>query len=836
MRASAHWEPAAAAAPVNHSPRPGPAASRLPPLIPLTVALLAGQLLGGWRLVLPPGLLGALAVGGLVVAAVPRARLPALALVVFAWGNWSAARVVFPVFPENHVSRWCGRATHVVEARLLRDPDRGATRSRLVLAAEEVRAADGWRATRGRILVTVRHLHRDWYAGDRLRLRLRLRRPRNFGNPGEFDYEAYLARRGIYVTGFVFDDAAIDLVARPLRSDWLTVWRRGVGRLIDAHLGGDERAILRALIIGDSAAIDPALRRRFAAAGVSHVLSISGLHIGLVAALAYLLWRWLLGRSRRLLLQANVPKLATALAVVPVVLYAGIAGGGIATLRAVIMVLVFLGAVLVDRRGHLLVSLAVAALVISVLWPGAVLDISFQLSFVAVLFLVLAMQRFWPWWAEWEERHLVRLRTGPIRHARIVAAYAAVSATAFVATTPLTAFHFNQVSWVALLANAVVVPLLGTVTVALGLSAALLYPLSRALAGLLVDAAWPSLWLGGHLVSAFAALPHAALRVVTPSVPELGIAYALLLAVLCLEGKKRAQVIVALLLLAGADAAWWYGDRFERSALRVTFLSVGQGDSAIVECPGAAVMVIDGGGLGDGSFDVGERLIAPFLWRRKIARVDTLVMSHPQFDHYGGLIFLARQFEPREFWSTGDVARGSVHFAELQQALRDAGTRRVALSAGSERRCGDAVVRIVGPRDGSTSVNDRSLVLEVERAGARVLFTGDIEREGEAALLAAAVPLRSSILKVPHHGSNTSSTPAFVAAVRPRWAVASLGFENRFGFPRARTLSTYAAVGARLLRTDRDGAIRVRIDDRGRATVRATRRRPGGAESRFDAR
>jgi len=817
------------AEPVGEDRGPPVANTGIPPLIPITLALLAGQMLIGWRLALPPALLLGLGGISLATAVWPRRRLPALLLVAFAWGNWSAARVADPVLPRGHIAHWCDGSAPLVEARLLRDPEAGSTRSRLLLEAERVEAAGGPERVTGRILLTVRSLHHDWRAGDRLRARLRLRRPRNFGNPGEFDYEGYLARQGIYVTGFLLDDERIERIERPLRSPWLSAWRRGIGEVIDAHLGGDEGAMLRALIIGDTAAIAPELRRQFAVAGVSHVLSISGLHVGLVATLAYLFWRWLLGRSRWLLLRANVPKLAGALSVVPVALYAGIAGSNTATIRSVIMVLVFLGAVLVDRRGDPLVSLAVAALAISLLWPGALLDISFQLSFVAVLFLVLAMERFWPWWAEWEERHLVRLRGGVMRHARPAAAYAAVSAAAFLGTAPLTAFHFNQISWVALLANALVVPVLGTVTVSLGLTAALLYPLSALLAGVLVDAAWPSLWLGRQLVRFFATFPHAALRVVTPSVTELAIAYALLLCLLCGAGRRRLCTVGLLALLALLDAGGWYCDRFHRPDLRVTFLSVGQGDSAVVECPGSAVMVIDGGGLGDGSFDVGERLIAPFLWGRKIGRIDTVVMSHPQWDHYGGLAYLVRQFRPREFWSTGDVAHDSVRFSDLENALDAAGVRRVTLGPGMIRRCGDAVVRALGPTKRSESINDRSLVLQVERSGGRVLFTGDIEREGEAALLGTTDGrLRSTVLKVPHHGSATSSTAAFVAAVHPVWAVASVGFENRFGFPQAKTLATYAEAGVRLHRTDRDGAVRLTIHRGGSATVQVTRQGRAG--------
>ncbi|MBI4518642.1 MAG: DNA internalization-related competence protein ComEC/Rec2 [Deltaproteobacteria bacterium] len=788
----------------------------VPPLIPVTIALLAGQLLIGRQLALPLAVMVTLGALGASASAWRRTRLGGVMLLAFAWGNWAAGRVVAPQFAADHIGNWCGARAVEVEARLLDDAEVAPRRNRLRLEVERVSSAAQWQPAHGRVLLTVRTLHSEWQAGDRLRARLRLRRPRNFGNPGEFDYEAHLARQGIYVTSFVAEDSALTLVERRPNSGWLSRWRRGVGGVMNARLSAYERALLRALIIGDSAAVPRELQEKFTRAGVNHVLSISGLHVGMVAAFGYLLWRWLLARSRWLLLRTNVPKLAVTASVIPVLLYAGIAGSNTATIRSVIMVLVFLGAVLVDRERNLLVSLAAAALVISLLWPGAVLDISFQLSFMAVLFLVLAMGRFWPWWRRWEELRLVRLRSGWVRYARPVAAYLAVSLAALAGTAPLTAFHFNQVSLVAVLANAVVVPLLGTAAVALGLLAALTYPLSAGLAGLWVLLAWPCLWLGRNLTGLFAAFPGAALRVVTPSLLELVLMYAALLLLLCLDGRWRTRCLTLLALVGALDAAWWYHQRYHRPDLRVTFLSVGQGDSAVVECPGSMVMVIDGGGLGDGTFDVGERVVAPFLWRRKIAHIDALVLSHPQWDHFGGLTFIARQFTPGEFWYNGDRAAKGVRFAELQEALATAGVRQVVAAPGMQRPCGDAVARVVGPAAPAASVNDRSLVVQFERGGTEVLFTGDIERNGEAALVAAAAErLRSTILKVPHHGSATSSTPAFVAAVAPSMAIVSVGFDNRFGFPHPNTESAYRELGASVWRTDRDGAVTVSIGPTG---------------------
>lgn len=792
-----------------------------PLLVSVAVGLLLGDALAvqndNWR-ALPLAITGGVATGLLFASEVPWRRVGAavLALIV---GFLSANRVYAPRFSPDHIAHAAMRTPVDIEAVLSADPEARGDRTRLWLRTEQVDEGLGWRPTHGTVLLTTRRVEHAWSAGDRLRGTVSLRRPRNFGNPGEFDYVAYLARQDVYVTAFVDDD--IEFVrlghADSAIADWFAHWRRGVGALIHQSIAEPHASVLSALVIGTSAALPADLRAAFNRAGVSHVLSVSGLHVGLVAAVAYTLFRWLLARSRWLLLSANVPKLAAALSIVPVLLYAGIAGSNVATLRSVLMIVVFVAAVVVDRERHLIASLAAAAIIILVTSPGSSLDISFELSFVAVLGLVLSMERFWPWWIQWEEAHLLRLRGWRGRLWRWLAVYAAVSLSALAATTPLTAFHFNQLSFIAVLANALVVPLLGSLAVALGLLGALFFLVSETLAWLCMSLAGPVVQVGLWLVQFFAAWPYAAVRVVTPTVFELVVIYAALLAFVQLSGRARAVLLGVLALIGLADGAWWYADRYHRSDLQLTFLSVGQGDAAVIELPGAEVIVIDGGGLGDDRFDVGERVIAPFLWSRKIAHVDYLVLSHPDRDHYGGLAFIAAQFSPREFWSNG-AAADSDGFTQLERRLLDSGVQQRVLHRGDERRIGTVDVLVHSPRmqrDGLRG-NDQSLVLSLEFGGTHVLFSGDIETPAEDDLVASSDgQLASVVLKVPHHGSHTSSSSGFIDAVAPQLAVVSAGFENRFGFPHPDVLQRYGARNCKLARTDLDGAIAIRIHSNG---------------------
>jgi competence protein ComEC len=248
--------------------------------------------------------------------------------------------------------------------------------------------------------------------------------------------------------------------------------------------------------------------------------------------------------------------------------------------------------------------------------------------------------------------------------------------------------------------------------------------------------------------------------------------------------------------------------------LRVTFLSVGEGDAAVVRFPGSRVMLIDAGGGFRRSLDPGERIVAPYLWSRKIMRVDYLVLSHPDRDHFGGFDFIARNFHPAEFWSTG-AGSPDVSYAGLIAALEAAGVRmRTIDGSAAPMRIGGVDVTCLGPPSGLPQKrNNTSMVLRFAFGPAVLLFTGDLEAKGEREVLSdePGPELASTILKVPHHGSRTSSSEAFIEAVHPEAAVISLGYHNRFHFPAQSVLERYRAVGARVLRTDEVGAVSIDV-------------------------
>src|SRR5579883_2853693 len=475
----------------------------------VTAAVLAGELLAA-RIAVAPGLLGAAAaVAGVLWCLAWRGRrlLGWAAIALAAGAARMAALLALPAAADDVAHLALPRRAAVV-GRLAAAPVQRGERSVLVLAVE---AVDGKRAS-GLLRVGVGAGRVPWGFGDRLRFAATLRRPRNFANPGSFDYVGHLARQKIRVTAFVRDVAAVERLpgrAHGLRAR-LERWRARLGRRIAAAVPAPEAAVLQALVIGEEGGIPAELREAFRRAGVVHVLSVSGLHVGMVAAASVLAARALLARSERLLLLLDVDRLAALLGLVPVALYAARAGLGVATLRSALMVAAAVVAGLIGRRADVLRTLALAALVLALVWPGTPLDISFQLSFVSVLAIVLGARRL-PATRGWR--------------GRLVAALAA-SPSALVGTAPLTAFHFHQVSVAGLVANPLAIPLFGSVVVGLGLGGALVEPLAPGVATRLFAAAGLALRPGLALVSALGRPAWAAVDVPIPNPLELGLLYA----------------------------------------------------------------------------------------------------------------------------------------------------------------------------------------------------------------------------------------------------------------------------------------------------------------------
>jgi competence protein ComEC len=785
-------------------------------LVVITVALLVGQAIASiaampraarW-LFLVPLLLG-----------VPRrtrrfAFLLIAAAVACAAGYARHWELLHPVFPAQHLRSLMGESSQFyLEGFLRQEPEKLPNRTRWLISAERIWHPTGAEEITGDLLVNVRAARREWRYGDRVRFWVRPLAPRDSGNPGGFNYATFLADREIYATCFLENDSEVELVARQPNAFRGAVesLRREIRRYIEQDISPDNGPLVKALTVGDMGEISKEMRTEFTAAGVNHVLSISGLHVGMLGLVVFTLIRYGCGFNAYLLLRFNLIKIATFCSFLAVVFYTALAGAMVPTVRSAIMIGVYELAVLLDREEEVLTSLTFAALLIALVWPGVITDISFQLSFLAVFFIAWGIRQVRNWFPAAPKDQLPQERSWWRHIARQVGLHLAVPVLATVGTGPLIAHYFGHISLAGFLSNPVIVPLVGFVVVPLGLLIAFL-------SVTLPVAAPPFVWLEEQLVSLtiwlvrlFANLPLANISVPAPDHIEIAVLYGLFLALLLVRKHRCAPIALTVMAtLLVADGAYWWRQRWNRRELRITHLNVGQGDAAVVELPGSKVLVIDAGGASTGDFDTGETIVAPFLRARKILKVDYLVVSHARIDHYGGMRTLVKEFAPEEFWST--AAKGkTTRFEDLEESLDQARVKRVALHANEPCRMIDGVELCVlyPPPEND---NDSSLVLRLEFGQVRFVFAGDIEKRDERLLQARPRDIRSAIVKVPRHGSATASSELFVAAVQPKVAVFSGGGRSQGAAARDEIIGRYRAAGAEILRTDEDGAITFESD------------------------
>ncbi|MFI5352641.1 MAG: DNA internalization-related competence protein ComEC/Rec2 [Candidatus Binatales bacterium] len=819
--------------------------SEIPPIYCVALAIVAGDGLGnlGAGLPLSCAIIAAIGAAALLLARHPAAGISIALLGIAAASTIPVHELLAPPLGSVSIRRFADGARVTIEGRLVREAEPYHGRTHLYVGVERAgEAPAAMQPARGTVRVTALY-PAGFKIGEQVRVTSRIRFPRNYGNPDEFDYEAYQAREAVAATMVVTEapgragsSSEIESIgyARRWPASAIEEIRARIGASIDANLESPEREEMRALLIGDQGGIDESLRDDFALTGMAHLLVISGLHLSFVAAATFAAARLVLALFPILMIRGYANKLAAIAAAVAVTAYAAIAGHHVSTARALVMVLAYLFAVMIDRAREVPASLALAAIVICFAIPGSTADIGFQLSFVSVIAIVLGMRRF----ARWRERRLavsglalVRESIGR-RAAAVILGYCAVSFWAMLGTAPLTAYHFNQFAMVGVIANAVVVPVMGFAGVTLGLAGAATSFVCAPVARGVLRLAGRFLAAGTWLARWFVGWPFAWTRTFTPTVPELAIAYGFLALWLCwpLSGSDRPPeqhsnlpkpapppsaprwriVVLSVLGVALAlDAAWWTRDRYFNPDLRITFVSVGQGDCAVIRFPDSRVMLVDGGGeLGE--FDPGERIVAPYLWSRKIMHVDYLALSHPELDHFGGFGFIARNFHPEEFW-TIPAASPDRSYLELLGELAQAGTRvRIVDSSFAPATVGGVALEFLNPRAGEVaSRNDSSMVVKMIFGATAVLFTGDLEAKGERSLIATRLDLRATVLKAPHHGSASSSTEAFVEMVHPAIAIISDGYHNRFGFPAPEVLDRYRRIGADLLRTDQNGAIEI---------------------------
>lgn len=658
------------------------------------------------------------------------------------------------------------------------------------------------------------HIALSWYGRDvmvmpaeRWSFTVRLRRPHGSFNPGGFDSELWMLERGLRATGYV-RGPAVRVEAKVAqvgpRIDRL---RHELRLAMQQALGTDRYAgVLIALVLGDQRAISAQDWALFNQTGISHLVSISGLHITMIAGLAAwgvsALWR----RSRRALTWAPAQSAAAVAAVLAALGYCLLAGWGVPAQRTFFMLTVVASALMARRALRPTTILAVAAAVVCLLDPWSVMAAGFWLSFGAVAAIMWAMNgrvRASATAPSWRERLLDATR---------------VQLAVTVALIPLTIALFAQLSLIGPLANTVAIPVVSLVVTPLALVGAALVmlpePLSSLAAPLLTLAHQLFAWLA-HALQVLVQLPAAS---VPWPVPPAWALVCALLGVAWLLAPRGWPV-------RWAGALWllplvvWPPLRPAADELWVTALDVGQGTAVLVQTHQAALL-FDTGPRYTPQTDAGSRIIAPYLRRHGISPLDVMVVSHLDSDHSGGAASVMKEISVARVLTSIDADSPVIQGAKK--------TERCV--AGQSGALGEATWRMLHPTSDNYTqrldTNSLSCVMMITWGQQRVLLTGDVPSKQEAHMLAreGADALRpTTLLIAAHHGSHTSSSPAWIAATQPQWVAYTVGYRNRYGHPHAEVAQRFAAAGTHAVRTDQAGATTWRLRADGRVDVERSR-------------
>jgi competence protein ComEC len=689
--------------------------------------------------------------------------------------------------------------TVVLRGVIVDEPEPRDRSQRFTLRVDAYQTPAGWLDAEGRIQVSARPLPAYEY-GDVLEFKGELEAPPVFDT---FDYRDYLARRGI-VSQAIFPQIEVVGHGGSDLTRLLIDARRPLSDALKRSLPEPESALARGILLGERASIPADLSDDLNRAGISHLIAISGENVAIVAGVLVASLAWLIGRRP-----------ATAAAILLVLLYAVFVGASPSVLRAAVMATLMLGATLSGRPGSALGAVTLAAAVLVAWRPLVVDDVAFQLSFGATLGIILASQRL--------QRLIepcLRWLPGPL--ADLLAENLAITTSASLAVLPIIATSFGRLSLVSLPANLLAAPAF-ILALAGSLLAALAGVIDPHLGRLAGELAYLPLTYLVRLGRIAAGLPMASLELRGFGLAESIAAY-ILLGVLWLWLRSRPAVEVEAppvrplrpaLVASGAVVlvamlVWYSALQPSPDRLRVTVLDVGQGDAILIQTPAGHNILVDGG-------PSGER-IAQALGRALPAserRIDLMVLTHAQDDHVSGLVEVLQRYDvgaalagPLE----GEIASYRAWRAELART----GVTLFTPRAGQQIDLGDgARIEVLWPeqtllRGTEDDFNNNSIVLRLVYNDVSFLLTGDLAADGEQALLDTPADLHATVLKVGHHGSDGSTTDAFLDAVDPALAVISVGAENTYGHPSPSTRLRLASVP--LLRTDENGDVRLETD------------------------
>lgn len=662
--------------------------------------------------------------------------------------------------------------------------------------------------------------------GDSFIVRGIFKKPGSAKSAGLFDYARYLAEKQIYLIGSVHSTLLIhEIVSVSDHGIYTNFYffiektRTVISDYLSTTLSENHAALYQAVLLGDRSKISTDLLDAFKRSGVAHILAISGMHMALLGFFLFSLFYYLTRLSTRLMLTINTRKLSMILCVGPLLFYTLLAGSNTPVTRSLVMSLMFILAFCVNRPKSHMTILAAAALIILIIDPLSLKSASFQLSFAAVASIVLMTPRILSFMpshqAKFEKQRLHNLLI------RRTVELVAITISATIGTMPLLVYHFNQLSTVTLPANIIVEPLICFWALPCGfLAVPLMFILPQLAETVLIFGTW-SLDIVTKYIVYLSTIPMSVLWVPDIHIAAMILYYVSLL--LIISSTSKQMRVYAILTVTGTLAFFVLPISGLNNKLRksdsVSFIDVGQGSSSLLQLAGGRIVLIDAGATTTPGFNCGEKIIAPYLWSQGVARIDDIILTHADADHYNGISALLERFRPSRIWIPKNQSAKPGYLSLLSNAMkyhvainypRDGIFISDTLSTLSV--LSDQIHEVKQGKSfeiSGTDNNDNSLIVSLKTRYFTILFPGDISASKERMLIEEERELAHDILLSPHHGSSTSNSPEFLKTVNPRYMIVSARTSNNQLFPSATTRASAKRLGITMLTTGHNGTVTV---------------------------
>lgn len=628
--------------------------------------------------------------------------------------------------------------------------------------------------------------------GDSLYIEGEFKQPEEARNYKGYNYKQYLKTKKIIGT-VELEKAKI---LKSSNGSFIHNIQKYIKDTRNGTLTDEEGNLLLAILLGDKDKLSEDIQESFKTSNLSHMLAVSGAHVSyIILGLTYVLQNSIIGKKN-----------GKIVCIFFLLVFMAITNFTPSVTRACIMAVLTLFSGIIYRKSDVYTNISVAALITLIFNPYSLLDLGFQLSYGGTIGIIIFIKRI-------QEKKSNSKVINYIKQMALVSIYANII------IIPIMMYHFNTVSFTFIISNIMASPILGIIVITgflFIIASITVKPLTRLIAIFIK----PILSILIKISQICSKLPFSNILVVTPYMFNVISYYAIIL--YCIKSKKnnKCKIIICLLIVLILINFIIY---IFPQKLRIFFIDVGQGDSTLIITPDKKTVLIDGGG--SDSFDVGEKVLLPYLLDRRILKIDYVLISHFDTDHCGGILTIMEKVKVKNI-IISEQAEHSENYERFKKLMIHKKIRLIEVKKGDKIKIGRySEFKILFPTSRLLSenpLNNNSIVAQFNYNNFKMLFTGDIEKLAEQQILKTEkAEIRADILKVAHHGSKTSSIPEFIKAVRPKIALIGVGKNNTFGHPNQQTIKNLENIKCRIYRTDLQGEIIIKIDQKGRMNVKS---------------